>query len=214
MFNLECFSCRYYFQDNKLRFYCDDCKLSNKELPWYTRNQKLGEIRICRIRKCQVKFKVDPDEYINQQHCNRCSREWTRIHRNYLRQVKKKEDLSKSKDRAVSIIIAPPKTQTLITASNTAVTIKRRDRKGKTIPKGYYVYGWYQPKAIFPFYIGMGTGNRAWDIHKGAFCERIRTPEISIEIYKDDLTREEAYLIEGVIVKLLRNCGIILANQH
>ncbi len=90
-------------------------------------------------------------------------------------------------------------------------------------PRGVYVYGWYAPGDSFPFYIGQGSGNRAWAIHlksdygknkkAKAFCEAIRNKDTEVVIYRSNLTVEGGLLVESVLVSLFTRMGVVLTNQ-
>lgn len=91
-------------------------------------------------------------------------------------------------------------------------------------PRGFYVYGWYRPEEDLPFYIGKGTGNRAWENHKSSrssaggalethYCEDHRTSKTIIVIYRDSLTEEGAFLVEAVLASVFRGLGAVLTNQ-
>lgn len=92
----------------------------------------------------------------------------------------------------------------------------------RTFPRGQYVYGWFLPGSDLPFYVGRGQGNRAWEKHRieeypgivgPAFCERIRTENTRIEIFRDNLTEEGSILIEAVLIKVFASLGAFLVNQ-
>lgn len=84
--------------------------------------------------------------------------------------------------------------------------------------RDFYVYGWYHPlQPGLPFYVGQGSGSRAWEVHgegwSKQFCEMARHPEMRVRVYRDNLTREGALLVESVLVKLLLDMGAPLLNQ-
>lgn len=89
-------------------------------------------------------------------------------------------------------------------------------------PRGCYVYGWYESSASLPFYIGQGSGNRAWekhtlDIYNGwekchAACEKLRTSETVVRVYRDNLTQEGALLVESVLKSVFESMGAVLLN--
>lgn len=86
------------------------------------------------------------------------------------------------------------------------------------IPKGHYVYGWYQEFSPLPFYVGEGCWDRAWQIHlvdrdTKAFCERLRNCNTRIVVYRNNLTKEGAMLLESCLVSLFTMQGARLTNQ-
>lgn len=93
-------------------------------------------------------------------------------------------------------------------------------------PLGYYVYGWYNPGENLPFYVGEGTGNRAWKVHKKthqkitcttaekAFCEYFRSKDTKVVIYRDNLTREGSLLCESLLSSVFKNMGAVLLHQR
>lgn len=95
--------------------------------------------------------------------------------------------------------------------------LTKEDGPIKTIPKGRYVYGWYSPSGDLPFYIGQGTGRRAWRRHEtdngSAFCQMFKTQKTKVVVYRDNLTMEGALLVESVIKHLFESLGAPLTNQ-
>ena len=101
--------------------------------------------------------------------------------------------------------------------------IKRHThRRNRPIPQMHYVYAWFKNDEILPFYIGKGTGCRAWDRHidsttgKDCTCERIaRSAEVlRIKIIKDGLLDTEATLLEWTLIHfLVGTCGVPMANR-
>lgn len=85
----------------------------------------------------------------------------------------------------------------------------------------YYVYFWYKEgDAMFPFYIGHGTGRRAEAVHYAdkeelAFCEKVRrnAKKFKVVYVATQLTKEEARLIETTFIRYFRSIGLILTNQ-
>jgi hypothetical protein len=77
------------------------------------------------------------------------------------------------------------------------------------VPRFHYVYGWYEEGASLPFYIGQGTGRRAWERHErdafgsiNAPCEQVRSSSTRVVIYAQSLTAEGALLVEAVLIRL------------
>jgi hypothetical protein len=94
----------------------------------------------------------------------------------------------------------------------------------RNIPRRHYIYAWYQNDEILPFYIGKGTGRRAWAEHhitknpldkRPAYCERIRGQATSfrIEIIRDDLDGRTAYECERAFIDFFNSKGLRLSNQ-
>lgn len=85
--------------------------------------------------------------------------------------------------------------------------------------RSQYVYGWYHPGHTLPFYVGRGQGKRAWEEHQvgrdkaKAACERERTKDTVIKVYRDNLTVEGALLVEAVLIALFNSMGGCLSNQ-
>jgi hypothetical protein len=78
---------------------------------------------------------------------------------------------------------------------------------------GYYVYGLFRPDTAKVFYIGMGSGRRAW-VHqplrrKGRsykdnvickYIDELGYSEIPVVIFRDDLTHQEACDLEKALI--------------
>ena len=101
------------------------------------------------------------------------------------------------------------KKHTVQPADELTATIVNRPKK---LPRGNYVYGWYNFDAHLPFYVGMGTGSRAWDNHQES-CENRRTSRTRIVVYRTNLTEEGARLIESVLILVFLRLGAELTNQ-
>lgn len=80
----------------------------------------------------------------------------------------------------------------------------------------YYVYIHRKLTDGLPFYVGKGSGNRATNFScKGRSEYWLRTANkygVVVEIYKDNLTEEDAYKIEKVLIQRIEHFGIILCN--
>lgn len=90
----------------------------------------------------------------------------------------------------------------------------------------FYVYALKDPrqKPAKPFYIGKGTGNRAWehqsiidDSEKGKLIQEIKSSGHSIihTILADDLTEQQALKIEAELIAAfgIRSQGGLLTNK-
>ncbi|MGA2797090.1 MAG: hypothetical protein ABSE63_05910 [Thermoguttaceae bacterium] len=86
-------------------------------------------------------------------------------------------------------------------------------------PQGKYVYVWYDDAE--PFYVGEGTGDRAWEPHIFRYEDRLQQCEIvrnnssnfRVEIIRDNLTKEGALLLESTFIEYFRKQGYALANR-
>lgn len=74
---------------------------------------------------------------------------------------------------------------------------------------GAYVYGWYDGDECF--YVGKGVDRRAWEPHidesgRSMACEtrKINAANFYIVIFRDRLTQEGAYLVESVLIDVLK----------
>jgi hypothetical protein len=101
---------------------------------------------------------------------------------------------------------------------------RRTNRTRNSLPNGYYVYAWFKDDSDVPFYVGKGTGRRAWDIHvlgnrygraTPASCQMIRMScsNFRVRVLRDELTSYEAGLVESVIIDLLTRMGVVFSNQ-
>ncbi|XWN38042.1 MAG: hypothetical protein ROO71_03730 [Balneola sp.] len=73
------------------------------------------------------------------------------------------------------------------------------------VKRGYYVYLHKARSTGEVFYVGKGSGKRAWDKNKRNpdWQDRVNklNDEWEVEIYKDDLTEIEAYQLEEKLVQ-------------
>jgi hypothetical protein len=73
------------------------------------------------------------------------------------------------------------------------------------VKRGYYVYLHKSAERGEVFYIGKGSGKRAWDSKKRNSDWKSKVEELDdnweVEIYKGDLTENEAYRLEEKLVK-------------
>lgn len=93
------------------------------------------------------------------------------------------------------------------------------DSRG-TVPKSRYVYMWFKGDDVLPFYIGNGTGNRAYMVHYSSnttisWSERVRQSAkgFRVEIVRDNLTNEGSMLLESALIAIFNNLGAKLTNQ-
>lgn len=90
----------------------------------------------------------------------------------------------------------------------------------------FYVYALKDPRSnpAKPFYIGKGTGNRAWehqlkidDSEKGGVIQAIKTAGLSVihTIISDNLTEHQALKIEAELISAfgIRSQGGLLTNR-
>jgi hypothetical protein len=86
-------------------------------------------------------------------------------------------------------------------------------------PKGRYVYAWFNDGSPFPFYVGKGVADRAWQRHmlkgQSAFCNKIRSTSTGfwVHIVRDGLTNEGAMLLEAALIEMFSAMGGCVANQ-
>lgn len=82
--------------------------------------------------------------------------------------------------------------------------------------KQHYVYALFRPDNGRIFYIGMGQGNRAWDhvpkryqsqVYKNRvvcyYIDELGYPDIPVVIIRDGLTRDEAALLETLLIRAI-----------
>lgn len=89
------------------------------------------------------------------------------------------------------------------------------------IPRGRYVYAWFNDQSDLPFYIGKGVDDRAWrrHIHRDSgisqLCQQIRSCSsgFRVEIIRDNMTNEGAMLVESALIAFVSQCGGFLSNQ-
>lgn len=84
-------------------------------------------------------------------------------------------------------------------------------------PSGYYVYIHLRSTNKNPFYVGKGTGRRGWAANKTAdrTSRWIRTSlknGVTIEIAQDNLSEDDAFLLEMWLIAKLRHEGCDLCN--
>lgn len=78
----------------------------------------------------------------------------------------------------------------------------------------FYVYIHYRADNLTPFYVGKGSGNRAKvKLNRTDYWKGIVSKYGYIaQIYQDNLTEEEAYTSEKIIINQLKNNGVKLVN--
>ena len=86
-------------------------------------------------------------------------------------------------------------------------------------PKGYYVYEWFRKDDNHVFYVGKGSGDRAWrtaPTHRNRyFGFYIKKYDCDFRIVKDNLSEHEAYVLENDICqkrKLNGECECNIAD--
>jgi hypothetical protein len=74
----------------------------------------------------------------------------------------------------------------------------------------FYVYGHYKPDSMFPFYIGKGTKNRAYEKHQRNehWVNTVNKYGYRVEIMYDNLTEDEAHFLEKELIKHLGRANI------
>ena len=84
---------------------------------------------------------------------------------------------------------------------------------GPHILKGYYVYEWRCRN--IPFYIGMGTNRRAWNIHLSPPESRRRASScFRVVIIRHNLSKKQAHLAERYHTKKRLAEGFQLLNDR
>lgn len=93
-------------------------------------------------------------------------------------------------------------------------------RVSQRLPRGRYVYAWFNDESELPFYVGKGTGDRAWRRHehkdgRSMWCQNVRAASsgFRVDIIRENLTDEGAMLVESALVAFMRACRHITANQ-
>jgi hypothetical protein len=89
------------------------------------------------------------------------------------------------------------------------------------IPKGRYVYAWFNDESLLPFYIGKGVDDRAWKRHvhsddgRSQLCQQIRSSSsgFKVKIIRENMTNEGAMLVESALISFVLSCGGFLSNQ-
>jgi len=86
--------------------------------------------------------------------------------------------------------------------------------------RGRYVYAWFSEDSPLPFYIGKGTGKRAWERHEDSdgramWCQTFRATAkgFRAEVIRDNLTDEGALLLESCLIAFTKLLGGLLCNQ-
>lgn len=86
--------------------------------------------------------------------------------------------------------------------------------------KDWYVYGWYTtPTSRLPFYVGYGVAGRCRAIHwsNGSMdsCEKIRRSStgFTVKIYRQDLTEQQAAMLENVVIRAFFEMGGCECNK-
>jgi hypothetical protein len=86
-------------------------------------------------------------------------------------------------------------------------------------PRGRYVYAWFNDDSPFPFYVGKGVGDRAWQRHmtkgQSSLCTKMRASSRGFwcHVVRDNLTNEGAMLLESCLIDLFTALGACTANQ-
>jgi len=80
----------------------------------------------------------------------------------------------------------------------------------------YYIYVHYRESDGLPFYVGKGSGNRAWDFQskgRNLYWQRVKNKHgIKVEIIFDGLTEEEAFQCERDAILEFNYIGYPLTN--
>lgn len=92
---------------------------------------------------------------------------------------------------------------------------------GGALPRGRYVYAWFNDDSPLPFYIGKGVDDRAWRRHvhsndgRSQLCQQVRCSSAGfrVEIVRDNMTNEGAMLVESALIRFVACCGGLLTNQ-
>lgn len=84
--------------------------------------------------------------------------------------------------------------------------LRKQIKCNQILPKDCYVYGWYREGSKLPFYVGKGTGQRAWRYGK-------LQAGVTVKIFRDSLTDEGAILVEAVLIQVFLSLGAALHNK-
>lgn len=82
-------------------------------------------------------------------------------------------------------------------------------------PDGHYVYIHRKSSDGSPFYVGKGSGKRAWFSKAGRsrYWNNVASKHgVTVEIYKDNLSERDALELEVILIKELRDKGESLVN--
>ena len=99
-----------------------------------------------------------------------------------------------------------------------ATRLKKKPASSK-LPRGRYVYAWFNDESPFPFYVGKGVGDRAWSRHetsgRSAACTKIKSASRGFwcHIVRDGLTNEGAMLLEATLISFFSALGKCEGNQ-
>ena len=84
-------------------------------------------------------------------------------------------------------------------------------KRKRIIPNGYYVYEWYRVSDGHVFYVGKGFGSRMYDKAKTKrnryFSFYYNKYECDCRLIQDNLTEQEAYILENEICKKRKDNG-------
>lgn len=237
----KCFGCneiKLLIDDAQLRAGSSRCKVcvvnkvefrKRKECKFCCRNVLMRARQIYCSVECGIKARNKrhnlPNPLIKESNCKSCGKIVTMRPRqlfcsssccySYHKKNKcKNENSNKSKIRLLTLVCKKcgkqfvSKTGKLLYCSDQC----RLGRDRHTVPKEYYVYGWYKnSNSNLPFYIGKGIGYRAWEKHDG-IPEHFRTSEMIVKIYRDRLTNEGALLCESLLYDVFTSIGACLMN--
>lgn len=81
-------------------------------------------------------------------------------------------------------------------------------------PSGRYVYIHRKRSDMSVFYVGKGTGNRAWR-HVGRnkyWINTIKKHGFCVEVVQDNMSEEDAFLLEMWLIAKFRHEGVSLTN--
>lgn len=188
--------------------------------------KKCGECGVVFFTKWHgTKSCSDQCKYLRQselRNCMYCKEEFRGIGRKYCNDNCEKKSRRELKSQICQTCNSPFNHHNLRKYCNPTCfpsNIVDTDKPGKFDDRGVYVYGWFDGDSPFPFYVGCGQDKRAWCTHRKsgevAPCQRMREQvrDFRVVMFRRNLTKEGAALVESVLIDYFGRFGTILTNQ-